>query len=56
VLLQDHRELVDAEYGLNEGGYGRLKDGERISNTVQASEKVYLDFQLEAKGRSGHSS
>jgi acetylornithine deacetylase/succinyl-diaminopimelate desuccinylase-like protein len=55
-LLQDHRELVEAEYGLNEGGYGRLKDGKRISNTVQASEKVYLDFQLEAKGRSGHSS
>lgn len=55
-LLQDHRELVGAEYGLNEGGYGRLKDGKRISNTVQASEKVYLDFQLEAKGRSGHSS
>jgi acetylornithine deacetylase/succinyl-diaminopimelate desuccinylase-like protein len=55
-LLQSHRELVEAEYGLNEGGYGRLKDGKRISNTVQASEKVYLDFQLEAKGRSGHSS
>ncbi|CAN5811000.1 M20/M25/M40 family metallo-hydrolase [soil metagenome] len=55
-LLQSHREIVEAEYGLNEGGYGRLKDGKRISNTVQASEKVYLDFQLEAKGRSGHSS
>jgi acetylornithine deacetylase/succinyl-diaminopimelate desuccinylase-like protein len=55
-LLQNHRELVAAGYGLNEGGYGRLKDGKRISNTVQASEKVYLDFQLEAKGRSGHSS
>jgi acetylornithine deacetylase/succinyl-diaminopimelate desuccinylase-like protein len=55
-LLRTHRELVDAEYGLNEGGYGRMKGGRRISNTVQASEKVYQDFVLEARGRAGHSS
>jgi acetylornithine deacetylase/succinyl-diaminopimelate desuccinylase-like protein len=55
-LLRTHRELVDAEHGLNEGGYGRMKGGRRLSNTVQASEKVYQDFVLEARGRAGHSS
>lgn len=55
-LLDNARELVEAEFGLNEGGYGRIKNGRRISNTVQASEKVYQDFVLEARGRGGHSS
>jgi acetylornithine deacetylase/succinyl-diaminopimelate desuccinylase-like protein len=55
-LLEEHRALVEAEYGLNEGGYGRMKEGRRVSNTVQAGEKVALDFVLEARGRGGHSS
>lgn len=55
-LSQERRGLVDAEFGINEGGYGRIRAGRRISNTVQASEKVYADFELEARGRSGHSS
>ena len=55
-LLHHRRNLVEAAYGLNEGGYGRLQAGHRIANQVQASEKVYLDFQLEATGHGGHSS
>ena len=55
-LLQNHRELVDAEYGLNEGGGGEIKNGKRIVNEVQASEKVYQSFRLEVKNRGGHSS
>lgn len=55
-LVTHRRELVDAELGLNEGGYGRMRGGERISNTVQASEKVYADFELVARGTGGHSS
>ncbi len=55
-LSQERRELVDAEFGINEGGYGRSRGGRRISNTVQASEKVYADFELEARGAAGHSS
>ncbi|CAN5736649.1 M20/M25/M40 family metallo-hydrolase [soil metagenome] len=55
-LLREHPELVDAAYGLNEGGYGRIRNGRRIANTVQASEKTYLDLIVEAKGRGGHSS
>ena len=55
-LLANHRTLVDAEYGLNEGGGGQSKGGRRIANRVQASEKVYVDFTLEASNKGGHSS
>jgi acetylornithine deacetylase/succinyl-diaminopimelate desuccinylase-like protein len=55
-LLQNHPERVAAAYGLNEGGYGRIKNGARISNQVQASEKVCVFFELEATDRAGHSS
>ena len=55
-LLENHRELIDAEYALNEGGGGAMKDGQRISNGVQASEKVYQSFTLEVTNPGGHSS
>ena len=55
-LLQNHRELIDAEYALNEGGGGAIKDGVRILNGVQASEKVYQSFTLEVTNPGGHSS
>ena len=55
-LLENRRELVDAVMGLNEGGYGRARHGRYVSNVVQASEKVYVDFALEATGHAGHSS
>ena len=55
-LAQERRERMDAGFGINEGGYGRSRGGRRISNTVQASEKVYADFELEARGAAGHSS
>ena len=55
-MLQNHRELIDAEYALNEGGGGAIKDGVRILNGVQASEKVYQSFTLEVTNPGGHSS
>ena len=55
-LLENHRELIDAEYALNEGGGGAMRDGKRISNNVQASEKVYQSFTLEVTNPGGHSS
>jgi acetylornithine deacetylase/succinyl-diaminopimelate desuccinylase-like protein len=55
-LLENHRDLIDAEYALNEGGGGAMKDGKRISNAVQASEKVYQSFTLEVTNPGGHSS
>src|SRR5262245_47669135 len=40
-LLKNKRDLVDAEFGLNEGGGGQAKGPRKIANRVQASEKVY---------------
>jgi len=55
-LLQNHRPLIEADYCLNEGGGGDLKKGRRLTNNVQAAEKVYLSFRLEARNPGGHSS
>lgn len=55
-LLEEHPELIDAEYALNEGGGGSMQDGVHISNNVQASEKVYQTFILETTNPGGHSS
>ena len=55
-LLENHRDLIDAEYALNEGGGGAMQNGRRISNAVQASEKVYQSYLLEVTNPGGHSS
>jgi acetylornithine deacetylase/succinyl-diaminopimelate desuccinylase-like protein len=55
-LLKNHRDLIDAEFALNEGGGVGLKDGKPIRNSVQTSEKVSLSYLLEVKNRGGHSS
>ncbi|MBL8207329.1 MAG: M20/M25/M40 family metallo-hydrolase [Blastocatellia bacterium] len=55
-LLKNHRALIDADFGLNEGGGGAMRHGKKLFNTVQASEKVYQSFRLEVKGKGGHSS
>jgi acetylornithine deacetylase/succinyl-diaminopimelate desuccinylase-like protein len=55
-LLKNHRDLIDAEFALNEGGGVGLKGGKAIRNHVQTTEKVYLSYRLDVKNRGGHSS
>ena len=55
-LLNNHRDLIDAELALNEGGGVGLRDGKPIRNSVQTTEKVSLSYQLEVRDRGGHSS
>jgi len=55
-LLANRPELIQADFALNEGGGGTLRRGTRISNNVQASEKKYLNFTVEATNPGGHSS
>ncbi|HEX7175149.1 MAG TPA: M20/M25/M40 family metallo-hydrolase [Pyrinomonadaceae bacterium] len=55
-LLKEHRALVDAEFGINEGAGGRSRQGTPLFNGVQASEKVFQSFTLEVKNKGGHSS
>ena len=56
-LLRNRRDLIDAEFCWNvDGGDPQLQRGRRIARTVQASEKVYASFRLEATNSGGHSS
>jgi acetylornithine deacetylase/succinyl-diaminopimelate desuccinylase-like protein len=55
-LLKNHRDLIDAEFALNEGGGVGMKDGKAFRNSIQTSEKVSISFQLEVKNSGGHSS
>lgn len=56
-LLRAHRNLIDAELALNEGGGGRIgPDGKYERLHVQVAEKVYQDFRLQITDPGGHSS
>src|SRR5690349_6926802 len=56
-LVTKHRPLIDAEFALNtDAGGGVLRDGRRVMFAVQASEKVYATYVLEAVDKGGHSS
>jgi acetylornithine deacetylase/succinyl-diaminopimelate desuccinylase-like protein len=55
-LLKNHRDLIDAEFALNEGGSVGLKDGKPVRNSVQTSEKVSISYALTVKNKGGHSS
>jgi acetylornithine deacetylase/succinyl-diaminopimelate desuccinylase-like protein len=55
-LLKNHRDLIDAELALNEGGWGEESKGKKISNDLQISEKYVLNFRFEVRNKGGHSS
>jgi acetylornithine deacetylase/succinyl-diaminopimelate desuccinylase-like protein len=55
-LLKNHRELIDADFALNEGGHGEMVNGKRVANEVGLAEKTYADFRFEVRNKGGHSS
>ncbi len=55
-LIKNHRELVDSEFVLNEGGGGSLRDDKPFLNSIQATQKNVVNFKVTAKNRGGHSS
>jgi len=56
-LVKEHRDWIDAEYCINlDGGEFEKENGKRILAAIQASEKVYVDFQFESLNPGGHSS
>jgi acetylornithine deacetylase/succinyl-diaminopimelate desuccinylase-like protein len=55
-LIKNHRDLIDAEFALNEGGWGEETGGKKISNDIQVSEKYVLTFRFEVRNKGGHSS
>ena len=55
-MLKNHRNLIDAEFALNEGGSVGTRNGKALRNSLQTSEKAFVDFTLEVKNSGGHSS
>jgi acetylornithine deacetylase/succinyl-diaminopimelate desuccinylase-like protein len=57
-LAENHKELLDAEIALNEGGGALVADdfSKVVSVYVGVSEKVFQTFELVVKGPGGHSS
>jgi acetylornithine deacetylase/succinyl-diaminopimelate desuccinylase-like protein len=55
-LLANHRELVDAEPGIHEGGWGEMRDRRRLVNLIQVGEKHSATYRLEVRDAGGHSS
>jgi len=56
-LVKNQRSLIDAEYVVNpDGGGVDLEHGKPIAMDVDATEKLYGDYQLTALNPGGHSS
>ena len=56
-LVRQHRDLVDAAFVINpDSGGVELDHGRAVVADVEATEKVYSDFQVTASNRGGHSS
>ncbi|MDB6086424.1 MAG: Acetylornithine deacetylase [Gammaproteobacteria bacterium] len=56
-LLENHRDLIDAEFALNPDTGAVVTDhGKPMTIEVEATEKLYGDYQLSATNPGGHSS
>jgi acetylornithine deacetylase/succinyl-diaminopimelate desuccinylase-like protein len=56
-LVQQHRDLVDAAFVINpDSGGVELDHGRPVVADVEATEKVYADYQVTATNAGGHSS
>ena len=55
-LAANHRQLIDAEFGLNEGAGGLLdKNGKPVILNIQAGEKFPQNYRFEVTNPGGHS-
>jgi acetylornithine deacetylase/succinyl-diaminopimelate desuccinylase-like protein len=56
-LIKNKRDLIDAEFVLNHDGGGIMTDhGQPVMMEVDATEKLYADFDLKVTNPGGHSS
>ena len=56
-LAANRRELIDAEFALNEGGGGDSDGhGKVIGQAIQVGEKTFATYRLETRNPGGHSS
>ena len=54
-LLQKHRNLIDAEFALNEGARGMLVNGKRVEHHIGLAEKQFVNLRWEVRNKGGHS-
>ena len=56
-LAANRRDLIDAEFALNEGGGGSADDhGKVVGQALQVGEKTFANYVLETRNPGGHSS
>lgn len=56
-LAENKRDLIDAEFALNEGGGGRTDGkGKLIQTSIHVGEKSAVNYRIEATNPGGHSS
>jgi acetylornithine deacetylase/succinyl-diaminopimelate desuccinylase-like protein len=55
-LVQEHPELVRADFALNEGGGERCVFGGKVFYLCTVGEKMSAPFRVHVRGRSGHAS
>ncbi len=55
-MVERHWDKIACEFVLNEGGRASLRDGKVVQYGFQTAEKIYNDFRLWIRGKSGHSS
>lgn len=55
-LLANHRDLIDAELALNEGGAVGAVNGEAVFVATEIWQRRYANFTFEVTNRGGHSS
>ena len=61
-LAQNKRDLIDAEFALNEGGGGDTdgkglsEGGKLVNQSIQVGEKAVQNYRLETRNPGGHSS
>ena len=56
-LIKNKRELIDAEFVLNQDGGGvETENGKPVMMVVDATEKLYADYELTVTNPGGHSS
>jgi acetylornithine deacetylase/succinyl-diaminopimelate desuccinylase-like protein len=55
-LVNNKRELIAAEFGINEGGSGELRGGKPSLQRMQVAEKMYTTYTFMVRNPGGHSS
>ncbi|HEY4739567.1 MAG TPA: M20/M25/M40 family metallo-hydrolase [Candidatus Acidoferrales bacterium] len=56
-LLNNHRELIDADFVINpDAGDFEMDKGKKLAVGIQASEKLYQDYDVKVENPGGHSS